>query len=186
MNEHDGRRGDAPQIMVVDDTPASLNLMAEILMNHGYQVRLASSGRLALRSTAIEAPDLILLDVKMPDMNGYEVCRRLKSEKESMGIPVIFVSALDEAADKLTGFDAGGADFITKPYQSAEVLARIETHLALRRLQREMETQNARLQVEIAERQRAEEGIRRLNAGLERSEERRVGKECRSRWSPYH
>ncbi len=149
-----------PQILVVDDNPANLRLLTGILAHHGYQVRPASSGRLALRSVAAEAPDLILLDVRMPDIDGYEVCRRLKTHQVNRGIPVIFISALDEVADKIKGFDVGGVDYITKPFQAAEVLARVETHLALRRLQRELEAQNVHLQHQIAERGRIEEMLR--------------------------
>jgi len=152
------------QILVVDDNPANLKLLTGILTHHGYQVRPASSGRLALRSVEAEAPDLILLDVKMPDVDGYEVCRRLKTHEQSRGIPVIFISALDEVTDKVKGFEAGGVDYITKPFQAAEVLARVETHLALRRLQRELEAQNGQLQQEIGERKRIESMLRNSEA----------------------
>ncbi len=160
MNDYDECRVDAPQIMVVDDTPASLNLMTEILAKHGYQVRSARSGRLALRSMAIEAPNLILLDVMMPDMDGYEVCRRLKSDEKCCGFPVIFISALDEAVDKIRGFEAGGVDYITKPFQAAEVLARVEMHLTLQRLYKQLETRNIQLQQEISDRRKTEEALR--------------------------
>lgn len=148
------------QILVVDDTPANLKLLTDILTNHGYRVRPASNGRLALRSVEAAAPDLILLDVTMPDMDGYEVCGALKSRENSRSIPVIFISALNDTADKIKGFEAGGIDYITKPFQAAEVLARVETHLSLRRLQKKIETQNNQLHREIAERTRFEEKLK--------------------------
>jgi PAS domain S-box-containing protein len=153
--------------MVVDDVPANLKLLTEIIAAHGHEVRPASSGQLALRSVAAEAPELILLDVRMPEMDGYEVCRRLKRDEKNHSIPVIFISALDEAEDKVRGFEVGGVDYITKPFQSEEVLKRIETHLSLRRLQQRLETQNQQLQEEITERARVEEELRQHRAGLE-------------------
>ncbi len=164
MTADNRQQTDSPQILVVDDTPANLKLLTEILSGHGYRVRPATSGRLALRSIAVEAPDLILLDVRMPDMDGYEVSLRLKTDERNRSIPVIFVSALDEVADKIKGFEAGGVDFITKPFHEAEVLARVETHLSLRRLQRELEAQNEQLQQEVAERKRIEKMLRTSEA----------------------
>lgn len=149
-----------PQILVVDDSPAGLKLLTEILTNHGYQVRPASSGTLALRSVAIETPDLILLDVKMPEMDGYELCRCLKSDEKSRYIPVIFISALDEVPDKIKGFEAGGVDFISKPFEMEEVLARVETHLRLRSLQKQLEERNLQLQQEIVDRKRMEDELK--------------------------
>jgi len=151
---------EAAQILVVDDTPANLKLLNEMLTNRGYRVRPASNGRLALRSVAAALPDLILLDVRMPDMDGYEVCARLKSDEYSRGVPVIFISALDSVNDKIKGFEAGGIDYITKPFQEAEVLARVETHLSLRRLQKKLEEQKEHLEECVAER------TRELNAAL--------------------
>lgn len=149
------------EILIVDDTQTNLMLLKEILVEGGYQVRPALGGQLALRSAAVKLPDLILLDVKMPDMDGYEVCRALKADARSRDIPVIFISGLGHTRDKLKGFEAGGVDFITKPFQPEEVLARVETHLALRRLRQRLEAQNAQLQMEIAERKQAEEALRR-------------------------
>lgn len=167
MTELDDRGMPAPQILVVDDALINLKLLTEILIKRGYRVRPASSGQLALKSVAAATPDLILLDIKMPDMDGYEVCRRLKSDERSRSIPVIFISALDEAADKLKGFDAGGVDYVVKPFHAAEVLARVETHLTLRRLQKQLELQNVRLQEEVAERKRGAEVLRQTNNYLE-------------------
>ncbi len=161
------RKENPPQILVVDDFPEILNLLTEILAYHSYQVRAASSGHMALRSVAADLPDLILLDVILPDISGYEVCRYLKSSEESRRIPVIFISGLDEAVDKVKGFEVGGIDYIAKPFQPAEVLARVETHLALHRVQKQLEEQNIRLQQEIAERERAEMDLRKHEARLE-------------------
>jgi DNA-binding NtrC family response regulator len=120
-------------ILVVDDTPANLRLLTDLLAKHGYRVRPASDGALALQSVAAKTPDLILLDVSMPDMDGYEVCRRLKADEKSRRIPVIFISAFGDTQQKVTGFEAGGVDYITKPFEAEEVLARVRTHLQLRR-----------------------------------------------------
>ena len=130
----------AAQILVVDDTPANLKLLVDMLTNSGYQVRAAGSGPLALRSIAVEQPDLILLDIRMPGIDGYEVCRRLKDDERYSDIPVIFLSALNDVPGMIRGIETGAVDYITKPFEPAEVLARIGTHLKLRRLQREMET----------------------------------------------
>lgn len=182
MSDRCGSETLPAQILVVDDTPASLQLMTDSLEEGGYRVRSALSGRLALRSVAIEAPDLILLDVKMPDMDGYELCRRLKSDKAFMSIPILFVSALDEAADKVTGFNAGGEDFITKPFQAAEILARVETHLSLRYLQKQLEDQNIQLQLGIAKYEQAEKELQKLNEVLEQKVEERTAALHRSQY----
>jgi signal transduction histidine kinase len=146
MMDHTIQKPDASQILVVDDTPANLKLITEILASHGYRVRAAPSGRLALKTVDVELPDLILLDVKMPDMDGYEVCRRLKSEERSRMIPVIFISALTDTEDKIQGFQAGGVDYITKPFQAEEVHARVSTHLKLHFYQDALEEKNRQLQ----------------------------------------
>lgn len=156
---YDLGKKDLPRILVVDDVLANLNLLTDILTNHGYQVRPANSGKLAMRFMAVELPDLILLDVKMPEMNGYEVCRHLKADERSRNIPVIFISALDNVTDKVHGFNAGGVDYITKPFQAEEVLARIKTHLSLRRLQRQLEERNIQLRQEIAWRKQMEKAL---------------------------
>jgi len=155
------------QILIVDDSPDVLNVLTDIFIYHGYHVRSASSGHMALRSVAVEPPDLILLDIKLPDMSGYDVCRHLKSDEQSRMIPVIFISGLVGAADKVEGFEAGGVDYVTKPFQPAEALARVKTHIALHRLQKQLEGQNIQLQREITERERAEEELRKHKAHLE-------------------
>jgi diguanylate cyclase (GGDEF)-like protein len=161
------REENSPRILVVDDSQDILNLLTDILTNYNYQVQHVSSGHAALKSVAVEVPDLILLDIKMPDMDGFEVCYHLKSDEKSRMIPVIFISALDEVVDKITGFEAGGVDYITKPFREAEVLARVETHLSLRRLQEQLEGQNIRLRHEIIERERVEEDLRKYKTDLE-------------------
>ena len=122
--------------MVVDDSPANLKLLEDMLRQRGYEVRSFPRGRLALAAAEEEPPDLILLDINMPEMNGYEVCRQLKSSAQLAGIPVIFLSALTAIEDKIQGFRSGGVDYISKPFQFEEVEARVETHLKLRRAQR--------------------------------------------------
>jgi signal transduction histidine kinase len=133
-------------ILVVDDTPANLRLLTGMLKEHGYRVRPVPSGRLALQAVQTELPDLILLDITMPEMSGYEVCEQLKAEPASRDIPVLFISALDETIDKIKAFAVGGLDYITKPFQFEEVEARVQTHLRLRQLQVELEQKNRQLQ----------------------------------------
>lgn len=132
-------------ILVVDDTPANLQVLAGMLKERGYKVRPVPSGKLALMAARRDPPDLILLDINMPEMNGYEVCEQFKADDELRGIPVIFISALTEQLDKVKAFAIGGVDYITKPFQMEELHARVETHLKLRRLQIELEETNARL-----------------------------------------
>jgi len=127
-------------ILVVDDTPTNLVLLEEILYDAGYEVRTSTSGEMAIRSIEAQIPDLILLDVMMNDMDGYETCVQIKSNKASKDIPVIFVSAKGEAADKVKGFEAGGIDYLTKPFDIDEILARINTHLTLHFLQKTLKS----------------------------------------------
>ena len=136
MNPEHERSAD---IMVVDDTPANLQLLERLLRERGYRVRALPNGRLALAAAKAEPPDLILLDINMPDMNGYEVCERLKTHPQLKDIPVLFISALNETLDKVKAFALGGLDYVTKPFQFEEVEARVRTHLELRRLQRNLE-----------------------------------------------
>ncbi len=161
------RKEDLPRILVVDDSVDTLMLLTDILTNNGYKVLTASDGDTALRLVEVEVPDLILLDVKMPDMDGYEICHKLKSAEHSSRIPVIFISGLYDTSDKVKGFNAGGVDYITKPFRIEEVLARVETHLDLTHLQRQLEKQNIQLQQEMAEHERAEEDLRKHKDHLE-------------------
>jgi sigma-B regulation protein RsbU (phosphoserine phosphatase) len=137
--------GRPDSILAVDDTPANLQVLAGILKERGYRVRPVPSGKLALLAAQRDPPDLILLDINMPEMSGYEVCEHLKADDTLKGIPVIFISALTEQLDKVKAFAIGGVDYLTKPFQMEELQARVETHLKLRRLQIEVEVINARL-----------------------------------------
>lgn len=151
-----------PSILIVDDNPKNLKVLQRMLEPQGYKVRPANSGRLALRAASVVQPDLILLDIDMPDMNGYEVCRHLKSSELTCDIPVIFVSALDSIADKIKAFNEGGADYIVKPFQSEEVNARVHNHISLRQ---------ARLKLEVAKdevEQQVLEKTAQLNESLSR------------------
>lgn len=130
---------DKGKILAVDDTPASLRLLTDILKVEGYEVRSAISGELALRAAISNPPELVLLDIRMPEMDGYEVCRRLKAQPETRDVPVIFVSAVSETDEKVHGFEIGAVDFVTKPYQRDELLARVRTHLELNRLRNHLE-----------------------------------------------
>src|SRR5512141_2465621 len=126
-------------ILAVDDTPASLRLLTDILKSEGYEVRSAINGELALNAAAAQLPELILLDVSMPGMSGFEVCQRLKEQDRTRDVPVIFVSALSETLEKLKGFELGAVDYVTKPFHREELLARVHTHLELNRLQHRLE-----------------------------------------------
>jgi two-component system sensor histidine kinase/response regulator len=138
-------------ILIVDDTPANLRLLSQMLTERGYKVRAVLSGPQALMAAQAAPPDLILLDIRMPEMDGYEVCQRLKTGEQTRDIPVLFISALSETEDKIKAFTAGGVDYITKPFQIKEVLARVETHLALRNLHRQLQAANAELARQIDE-----------------------------------
>jgi PleD family two-component response regulator len=121
-------------ILIVDDIPDNLRLLATLLTQQGYEVSKARNGQMALRAAQTAQPDLILLDINMPNMDGYEVCKRLKADAKTKQIPVIFLSALDEFLDKTKAFHVGGVGYVTKPFKSEEVLVRVENQLALARL----------------------------------------------------
>ncbi|MAU12936.1 MAG: hybrid sensor histidine kinase/response regulator [Anaerolineaceae bacterium] len=137
---------DPKSIVVVDDTPENLRLLVNMLSEQGYVVRPAPNGQLAISSIMKSPPDLILLDILMPELDGFEVCRQLKMIDLVNDIPVIFVSALDEVFDKVQAFAVGGVDYITKPFQVEEVLARVETHLSLRAMRQQLQKQNQELE----------------------------------------
>jgi sigma-B regulation protein RsbU (phosphoserine phosphatase) len=137
-------------ILIVDDTPANLHLLSQMLAEQGYRVRPVPDGPLALAATRAEPPDLILLDIRMPEMNGYEVCEHLKADDQTRDIPIIFISALDAIQDKVRAFTVGGVDYVTKPFQVEEVLARVETHLTLRELQKQLQEANIKMAQELA------------------------------------
>jgi PleD family two-component response regulator len=138
-------------ILVVDDNPDNLRLLAELLQERHYKVRLATTGERALATIRKEAPDLILLDVMMPEMDGFKICRQLKADEQTANIPIIFISALHETIDKVKAFTYGGVDYITKPFQAEEVLSRIKTHLSLSFLNRQLEKKNSELQKALDE-----------------------------------
>ncbi len=142
LNPRDGPPRPA-NILVVDDVAANLQVLTGMLKERGYKARPVPSGKLALLAARKDPPDLILLDINMPELNGYEVCQTLKADPHLQGIPVIFISALNENLDKVKAFATGGVDYLTKPFQMEELHARVETHLKLRRLQIELEATNA-------------------------------------------
>ncbi|HEY9297529.1 MAG TPA: response regulator, partial [Phormidium sp.] len=154
-------------ILIVDDTPDNVRLLSTILTTEGYQVRKALNGQRAI-ATALEfPPNLILLDVMMPEMNGYEVCEQLKASPRTSSIPIIFLSALDDVVDKVKAFDVGAVDYITKPFQNKEVLARVANQLTIQSQQKLLQEQTQqleklveRLQNEIKERQGVELALR--------------------------
>ena len=156
-------------ILVVDDTPDNLRLIAKILESQGYQVRKARSGKMALQGVERHLPDLILLDIHMPEMNGYEVCEKLKAFPQTANIPIIFISALDQIQDKVRAFEIGGLDYITKPFQDQEILIRVRNQLLIQQQQRQLEKQhqllrakNKELEQEVQERLKAEAEVKRL------------------------
>lgn len=146
------------KILIVDDTLENINLLATMLTEYGYKVRKALNGQLALMGVQTSPPDLILLDINMPEMNGYEVCKKLKESANTREIPVIFLSALDDVLDKVKAFSVGGVDYISKPFQFEEVLARVENHLTIQRLQNSINEQNLLLQKsEALEREKSQQ-----------------------------
>jgi two-component system, sensor histidine kinase and response regulator len=154
-------------ILIVDDTLDNLRLLSAMLAEQGYDVRSVTNGSTALMGIRAQAPDVILLDINMPGMNGYEVCRQLKADPSTREIPVIFISALNEVFDKVKAFSVGGVDYIAKPFQAEEVMVRIENQLKLRRLQAQLQTQNARLQQAEAELRQALAQEQALNQRIE-------------------
>ncbi len=153
-------------ILIVDDIPANVQLLSMMLIENGYKVRKIIDPKRALTAINLQKPDLILLDIKMPGMNGYEVCRQLKASEITCDIPVIFISALDDIFDKVKGFEVGGADYIIKPFEPVEVLARVSAQLKMQRLQQQLRSANAQLGAqnvqlcqEIQERQRAQANL---------------------------
>ncbi len=135
-----------PDILIVDDVPENLRLLSVMLKREGYRVRPATSGKLALEAALRAPPDLALLDIKMPELNGFEVCARFKAEASLKDMPVIFISALSETGDKLAAFEAGGVDYVTKPFQEREVQARVRAHLELRQQREQLRENLLRLQ----------------------------------------
>lgn len=153
-------------ILAVDDVPNNLRILSSLLTKKGYKVRSVISGEMALKAAQSAPPDLILLDINLPRMDGYEVCQKLKEQDITRDIPVIFISALNDVLDKVKAFGVGGVDYITKPFQFAEVLVRVENQLRFRRLQKELESQNDRLAAEIRDRVTAEAALQASEAEL--------------------
>ena len=153
-------------ILAVDDIPNNLKILSALLTKKGYKVRSVISGEMALKAARSAPPDLILLDINLPRMDGYEVCQKLKEDEITRDIPVIFISALNDVLDKVKAFGVGGVDYITKPFQFAEVLVRVENQLRLRQLQKELESQNQRLAGEIRDRVTAEAALQASEAEL--------------------
>ncbi|OLP20359.1 hypothetical protein BST81_01090 [Leptolyngbya sp. 'hensonii'] len=168
-------------VLIIDDKPDNLRLLSDLLAEQQYQVRQALRGDVALKAAQLSPPDLILLDIMLPGMNGYEVCRQLKADARTQEIPIIFLSAKDDELDKVKAFSVGGSDYIAKPFQAIEVLARVEHHLQISRLQRQLQernqqlqAQNTLLQQEIYDRVIAETALQTLNQELEAKVEERT------------
>ena len=155
------------KILIVDDVPANLDVLFQSLDSEGYDIMIASDGTTALEVAAGSQPDLILLDVMMPGIDGYETCRQLKADEQLAAIPVIFLTARDDSGGVVEGFEAGGLDYITKPFKKEEVLVRIRTHLEISRLTRAVLQKNAELREEIDRRERAEEARERADEKLQ-------------------
>ena len=154
-------------ILLVDDIPANLSMLRQMLTTQGYRVRPALSGEIALKAVQVDAPDLILMDIMMPGLNGFEVCSRLKSAADTCDIPVLFISVRNETEMKIKAFEVGGVGFITKPFQTAEVMARITTHLTIRNTQKKKMEQNTQLLSEVEDRKQAEKILEKSNQKLE-------------------
>ncbi|MDJ1171443.1 response regulator [Roseofilum sp. BLCC_M154] len=154
-------------ILIVDDNPTNLKVLSDTLKDLGWEILVALDGESAIEQAEYAQPDLILLDVMMPGIDGFETCRRLKSSPSTQDIPIIFTTALGEIEDKMRGFDVGAVDYITKPFRQEEVLARIKVHLTLRTLNLDLEKKNKQLQEEIKEREKVECDLKKLTQELE-------------------
>lgn len=152
----------AIKILIVDDTPDNLRLLTQILEAEGYCVYKALNGRMALQGAYRNPPDLILLDIRMPDLSGYDVCQQLKASIVTAHIPILFISALDQMDEKVRAFEVGGQDYITKPFHALEVLMRVKNQLLIRQQQLQLQQQNQCLEREIAERLKVEAEVRQL------------------------
>lgn len=174
MNEPNVEYRERPTILIADDTPANLGVVVESLTDRGFRVLIALDGEEALERALFSAPDLILLDVKMPGIDGFETCRRLKADLRTRDIAVIFMTSLTGAEDMVEGFSAGGVDYVAKPVRVNEMMARIETHLALRVMHRQLVVQNRQLLNEVAVRHQAEAELSRARDALEQQVEQRT------------
>jgi diguanylate cyclase (GGDEF)-like protein len=167
MNEPQTKQNQST-ILIVDDVPGNIDLLRRMLPRGRFSIQSAADGETALAVAKSTLPDLILLDICMRHMDGYEVCEKLKANPATKDIPIIFISALDELPDKIKAFKLGGVDYITKPFQSTEVAARVDLHLSLRRLQQQLEQQNKRLCEEVRDRRAAETALQLANQELQR------------------
>jgi PAS domain S-box-containing protein len=171
MKENELSDVSGASILVVDDDPDIRNMVSEFLLPRGFKVRVAESGARALESVDIETPDLILLDIRLPDIDGYEVCRRLRMEEVTRNVPIIFLSGLSDTGDIVRAFSSGGSDFVLKPFKENELVSRIQNHLDRSRIHQQLEGKNIELELEIAERKRVEEKLRqsenRLRTAIE-------------------
>ncbi len=163
-----------PDILVVEDRPDNIRLLSNMLTDQGYKVRKAVNGMMALTAVQISIPDLILLDITMPQMDGYEVCLRLKSQEKTKNIPIIFISALDEVLDKVKAFNLGGSDYITKPFQLEEVIARVNNQLTICQLKNQLQQQNYLLHQEIESRLEVDQVIQEQNILLQKEVQNRL------------
>ena len=157
-------------ILIVDDNSANLGVLSDALSQAGFEVRVAKSGKMALERVKYALPDLILLDVMMPEMDGFETCRRLQANPETTQIPVIFMTALSDTANKVEGFQVGAVDYITKPFQQEEVLARVKLHLKLHVLAEKLEEKNMLLEQKVVEVSKAYEDLQKMQIKLIQSE----------------
>ncbi len=157
-------------ILIVDDNPANLGVLSDALDQAGYEVWVAKSGKVALERVKFARPDLILLDVMMPEIDGFETCRQLQANPETQGIPIIFMTALSDTENKLEGFSLGAVDYITKPFQQEEVIARVKLHLKLHELSEQLEEKNLLLEQKVAEVSQAYEELQRMQLKLIQSE----------------
>jgi diguanylate cyclase (GGDEF)-like protein len=155
------------QILIIDDNPDNLRLLSKILISQGFKVKKTLSGEIGIQAAKIQPPDLILLDINMPEMNGYEVSRQLKSQLETAQIPIIFISALDNTQDKIMAFETGGVDYITKPFQELEVLARVKNQLLIHQQYQKLMEKNHLLEKEIQARKRVETALLEANQQLQ-------------------
>jgi len=163
----DSKNKDQPVILIVDDNPTNLGILFDFLADSGFQVLVAQDGEDAIDQVEYAMPDLILLDIIMPGIDGFETCRRLKAKESTQAIPIIFMTALSDTVDKVKGLNLGAVDYITKPLQHEEVLARIQTQLRLSYLTKKLQEQNVNLQQEIQERTKAESALLKLTVELE-------------------
>jgi len=176
---------DEAVIMAVDDNPDSLKLLSDILSEQGFQVRQALNGRLALAAVKQQPPDLFILDIRMPEMDGFELCRQLKDNVTTCNVPVIFISGLNDSTDKVKAFDLGGQDYITKPFEDTEVLARVKLHLEVSSMRKNLEDMVQRRTIKLEESNTALKVLLEHRSSEREKFEENVLSHIRSLVSPY-